>query len=279
MSAPLSPAVQVRTEALRRVLSTTLTHSWEFSCWEDAPDDEPRIRDTDAATQLGYAQPRDVRKLIERIWPENQRPNCRDTVARQPVGPGGKGTREYKVSEYWLTEAQLLKLIARSETPVAESILDEMIAVYMAVRRHLATTVAVKAHERALPAPKALPEPRQLPLPTPELWRLSTILPTEVINDLRWAASQLGMTPGQTAAAALTQWAEAMKWHRRHNMPPQGVEPGGQYLMVLVGDGTYASLSRGVRALGLTVDPINVATNARNVLGAAATMSDAFRAP
>lgn len=98
---------------------------------------EPLIRDTDAAARLGFSQPRDVRKLIERIWPENQRPNCRATVARQSVGRGGKGVREYAVNEYWLTEAEVLKLCARSETPVAESILDEMIAVYMAVRRGL----------------------------------------------------------------------------------------------------------------------------------------------
>lgn len=153
MSTP-AITVETRTEQLRRIL-TPSAQGWEFSIWENMPDNEPRIRDIDAATRLEYKRPRDVRKVIERIWPEDKRPSCRDTVARQPVGPGGKGTRTYTVTEYWLTEAELLKLIARSETPVAETILDEMIAVYMAVRRHMVAAVPVKAHERKLPAPKA----------------------------------------------------------------------------------------------------------------------------
>ena len=64
------------------------------------------------------------------------------------------GTREVSVNEYWLTEAQLLKVVARSETAIAETILDEMIQVYMAVRRHLATSVSVEAHTRSMPKPR-----------------------------------------------------------------------------------------------------------------------------
>jgi hypothetical protein len=96
---------------------------------------EPLIRDLDAAARLGFARPRDIRKLIERLWPENARPIQRATVARRNVRGGG--VQEYRVDEYWLTEAELLKLCARAETKVAEAVLDEMIAVYMAVRRGL----------------------------------------------------------------------------------------------------------------------------------------------
>lgn len=96
---------------------------------------EPLIRDTDAAARLGFARPRDIRKLIERLWPENARPIQRATVAHRNVRGGG--VQEYRVDEYWLTEAELLKLCARAETKVAEAVLDEMIAVYMAVRRGL----------------------------------------------------------------------------------------------------------------------------------------------
>lgn len=159
MSAP-TITVETRTEALRRVISAP-AQGWEFSIWEDQADSQPRVRDIDAATRLGYARPRDVRKTIERIWPEDKRPSCRAAVAHQLVGPGGKGTRTYTVQEYWLTEAELLKLCARAETPIAEAILDEMIAVYMAVRRHLVATVPVKAHERK--PPQLTPSQRFLP--------------------------------------------------------------------------------------------------------------------
>jgi len=192
--------VETRTEQTRRVLIPS-AQGWEFSIWENMPDGEPRIRDIDAATRLGYSRPRDVRKVIERIWPEDKRPSCRDTVARQPVGPGGKGTRTYTVTEYWLTEAELLKLIARSETPVAEAILDEMIAVYMAVRRHLVAAVPVKAHERKLPAPKApagfadRPAPPALP---PLSQRLGSA--TRIRNGVQYWDVVVEVTAGEAAA-------------------------------------------------------------------------------
>lgn len=112
---------------------------WCFRLDAHDPAAEPLIRDTDAAERLGFARPRDIRKIITRIWPENQRPAYRATVARN--GPGRRAA-----GEFWLTEAQLLKVITRSETHVADAIVDEMIRVYMAVRRGLA------------PAPAASPD-------------------------------------------------------------------------------------------------------------------------
>lgn len=97
--------------------------------------EEVRVRDVEIATRLGYAEPRMVRRLIKAIWPENQRPHVRSAVERTSMPRGG--VRETTVSEYWLTEAQALKVIARSETKVADAILDEMIAVYIAARRGL----------------------------------------------------------------------------------------------------------------------------------------------
>jgi len=166
MSAPPSPRVETRIETLRRVVTAcTDTTTWEFSVWEDWTDGEPRIRDTDAAERLSFSRPRKIRELIERTWPADKRPNCRPTAGRQSTGNGA--VREYAVTEYWLTEAELLKLCARARTEVAEVILDEMIATYIAVRRHLLTTVHVAAHDRKLPAPKALPAPAPIPLPAP----------------------------------------------------------------------------------------------------------------
>ncbi len=112
---------------------------WTFTAM-GAQGTEPLIRDVDAAERLGFGRPRDVRKLIERIWPENKRPHVRATVARTSMPRGGE--RETRVQEYWLTEAELLKLCARSSTPIAEGILDEMIAVYIAVRRGLVPMTA-----------------------------------------------------------------------------------------------------------------------------------------
>jgi len=147
--------VETRTEQTRRVLSIqgAAESPWELSVWQDCPDGEPRISATEAARRLGYAQPLNAKQTVERIWPENKRPHVVITAVKTSMPRGG--TREVKVRDYHLTEAELLKLIARSETPIAEAVLDEVIAVYMAVRRHLVAAVPVKAHERKLPAPKA----------------------------------------------------------------------------------------------------------------------------
>lgn len=110
---------------------------WTLTLWQEYADEEPRMLDTDVAKRLGFKRPRDIRQIIERIWPEGQRPCVRVTVQRTQMPTGG--TRETVVNTYWLTEAQILKVCARSETPVAEAILDEMIAVYMLARRGLLT--------------------------------------------------------------------------------------------------------------------------------------------
>lgn len=157
MSAP-TITVETRTEALRRILRAPATGR-EMSVWADAPDDEPRIRDIDLAMWLGYARPRTARDLIKRVFSANKLPHVRTTVMRTSMPKGG--ARDVTVQEYWLTEAEALKFIARSETPIAEAILDEIIAVYMAVRRHLVATVPVKAHERK--PPQLTPSQRFLP--------------------------------------------------------------------------------------------------------------------
>lgn len=196
MSAPLS--IETRTEALRRVLTTNAAHGWEFSLWEGAPDEEPRIRDVDAAARLGYERPRKIRELIKRIWPENKAPHCRSTMSRQSTGNGG--SREYKVNEFWLTEAQLLKVIARSETAIAEAILDEMIRVYMAVRRHLSQTIPVVGHARALPGRKGLPAPE-----------VTARLSAEETATLRAAAKVAGMPVGEFVDTMVSRWIVDLK--------------------------------------------------------------------
>lgn len=122
---------------------------WTMSVWSTYGDDEPRVRDVDLAARLGFERPRKIRELIERIWPENRRPHVRPMVGRTSMPRGGE--REFTVWEYWLTEAEALKLTARSETPIADAILDEMIRVYRLAIRGLLTPA--RAVSPPVPAP------------------------------------------------------------------------------------------------------------------------------
>jgi hypothetical protein len=112
--------------------------AWSFKIWEATGDNEPRVRDVDAAERLRFAQARDIRKLIKRTWAGKKIKEIyvRATVARYELRPGVQHPGQ-RAREYWLTEAQLLKLIARSETEIADAILDDMIRVYMLMRRGL----------------------------------------------------------------------------------------------------------------------------------------------
>lgn len=149
-AAPTTPpeVVTVTDEAERRVLTVG---DWRLVVWHDWEDGEPRVRDLDAAVRLGFKQPRMVRLLIERVWPdEARRPRSRAVEERR----GNRGGTQ-TVREYWLTEAELLKLVTRSRTPIAEAITDAMIATYMAVRRKL--LVPADASSPALaPPPESL---------------------------------------------------------------------------------------------------------------------------
>ena len=71
---------------LVRVNDATLT------VWSEYGDGEPRMLDTDVAKRIGLKQSRNIRQMIERIWPEGQRPHVRTTVMRTQMPTGG--TRE-----------------------------------------------------------------------------------------------------------------------------------------------------------------------------------------
>jgi len=90
---------------------------------------EPLIQDLELATRLGYERPETIRKLIARMTEAGQLGGTHSTVEQLP----GRGRRPTKV--YHLTEAQSLKVIARSKTSAADKILDEVIAVYIQWRR------------------------------------------------------------------------------------------------------------------------------------------------
>lgn len=106
--------------------------SWSFVAWEQSKD-EPRIRDIDLAERLGYERPEAIRDLIKRLIRDGKlNDNEVFRVVRKTSELGGRPP-----TEFWLTEAQALKVIAKSEAAMADPILDDMIRVYMAVRRGL----------------------------------------------------------------------------------------------------------------------------------------------
>ena len=145
-AAPSPEVVTVTDEAERRVLTVG---DWRLVVWHDWEDGEPRVRDLDAAVRLGFKQPRQIRELIERVWPEeSRRPRSRTVTERRRGRP--------TVREYWLTEAELLKLVTRSRTPIAEAITDAMIATYMAVRKKLLVPADATTPTLAAPPPESL---------------------------------------------------------------------------------------------------------------------------
>ena len=98
---------------------------------------EPRIRDLDLAARLQYREPRLIRKLIKRLLASGFLSNMsqRSTVERYEIKPGK--WHETTVQEYYLTEAETLFVTSRSETEVAAKIMQEVIDVYISVRRGL----------------------------------------------------------------------------------------------------------------------------------------------
>lgn len=101
----------------------------------DFPDGEPRIRDTDLGAFLGFERPRAIRELIARHYAA-LKPTPHGTASvslvEHRVTPERGG---HSVTEFWLTEHQATYIIAKCETPVANEILQKVIAVFVAVRR------------------------------------------------------------------------------------------------------------------------------------------------
>jgi hypothetical protein len=93
--------------------------------------DEPRIQDLRMAERLEFGRPRDIRPLIERNTEEMERYG----LVRHHAAPiiSGKG-RLQTVKEYWLNEGQAILICMKSETPRAEEVRAEIIAVFQAYR-------------------------------------------------------------------------------------------------------------------------------------------------
>lgn len=93
----------------------------------DFEDDEPRVRDTDLAIFLGFAQPAQIRELISR---HSEALGVIRTVRKTSGPQGGR-----PAVERWLTQEQCCYLAVKSETPRAIALTKEIIAVFMKARR------------------------------------------------------------------------------------------------------------------------------------------------
>lgn len=87
---------------------------------------EPLIRDLDLAERLEYEHPRNIRKLVAGLIKSEKLRDVHVRFAQERTSMPQGGEREAKVREYWLTEEQALKVIAKSETAQADALLDEI---------------------------------------------------------------------------------------------------------------------------------------------------------
>lgn len=104
----------------------------------DDGSEEPRIRDIDLAVRLGYERPRSIRVLIGRLVRDGKLNNS--ALCHALMRSGGRPAQEY-----WLTEAQAIKVAARSDTEKADTLLDEVIRVFILARKGLLPPQAAPA--------------------------------------------------------------------------------------------------------------------------------------
>lgn len=93
--------------------------------------DEPTILDEELGARLGFARPRKIRDLIERMLSEGI---INDSEVRTTAGQtSAKGGRPGIA--YHLTETAAILVIARSNTKLAHAITRQVVQVFIAVRR------------------------------------------------------------------------------------------------------------------------------------------------
>lgn len=114
---------------------------------ERQADGELRISDVELAEKLGYADVTVFRRLIRKYVDLLNKINV---LHFRTVTHGAKGGRPTQA--YWLTEAQALFIISRSDMPIASDIMVQVAQAFVSMRRQL-----------------------QQALPLPELFRLALI--------------------------------------------------------------------------------------------------------
>jgi hypothetical protein len=119
---------------------------WPVTSFTGKGDHEQRIPAGYLAEKLGYAEPNNIRKLVASL--SRQGKMCGHAVLGVQEFRAQGGGRPAR--EFYLTESQALKVIAKSETKLADAILDEMIEVYRLARRGLLPQQSAQLPAQAL---------------------------------------------------------------------------------------------------------------------------------
>lgn len=109
----------------------------DFDGWKLAvggfEDPAHRVLDVELARKLGFARPRKIRELIQRlvVTGDLSGVHVRPTVGRRELSGN---TVETTVNEYWLTLEEALFVTAKSDTKTANEILKAIIRVFLSAR-------------------------------------------------------------------------------------------------------------------------------------------------
>jgi hypothetical protein len=121
-------------------MSNTLTiNGWNLVKLDSS--EERRILDVELGKRLGYADPLKVQRVIKGLIDDGELPGIVDADRTVVIAKGGavRGTEERTVKAYYLTEREALQVIAKSRTPSAYKITNEIIDVYLVIKRHVET--------------------------------------------------------------------------------------------------------------------------------------------
>jgi hypothetical protein len=140
------------------IIRTEMVRGWPLEFAADQPDDGLLAAKV-LGQRLGFSRATNVNRLIERCFPGEKLNEIHvDYIVERT------GAVERLIPEYRLNKRQALKVIMRSETPVAEQIQDEIIGVYdawtagqlvpalQAAESHAAILAAVKESSQATEA-------------------------------------------------------------------------------------------------------------------------------
>jgi phage regulator Rha-like protein len=122
--------------------------------WEVLPGEEPRVRDIEIAERAGMAQPRDVRRVIEKNREEIEAHGLLTMRVRrariEKTGAINGGREEREVSEYWLNEAQAIALVTHLRTPKALEVRIALVKFFVAYRNGAVRGDTTRALDRVL---------------------------------------------------------------------------------------------------------------------------------